>query len=232
MSQPKAMIAVFAYGGVNWLTQRSVIQELAYVQKHKLPGIRYVTCGLDAAIDRARGILITAFLEQTQDDVVLMIDHDISWMPGDCVGIINRAHELGCPVSGLVSKRRFSGGFGCSIPKEFGPHEIGSDVCVPVDQGGFVGGAFLAIPRICVKKMIAHHGVVKCRSGQELFYPLFMPNIGTLDTGEKMYLSEDWAFSFRAQEAGCPPHIDLKPQLMHTGDYSFSAYDGNEVSLS
>jgi hypothetical protein len=213
-------ICIFAYGGIHQATSMSWTSELAVKDRPKW--YRW-NAAEDAAIDRARGMVATRFLASVYD-VLVMIDHDISWQPGDALYIARAAYERRAIVGGLVSKRDFARGWGGRFSKaDNAAHEIGSDEIVDLGDDGYVGGAFIAIHRDVFDALSKTLPLVRTD-----FYPFFMPMLReNPETGEMEYLSEDWAFGTRAQAAGFKSYCAMKPQLIHFGEFPFTALGGN-----
>ena len=212
----KVTLAVLAYGNVFPGTVACAMREVA-------GGVWDVfLSNKDAAVDRARSKIATRALDEGFD-VCVMVDHDLTWEPGDLGHIAAKAHETGGIVGGLVSKRQFGQGFG----GRFGdgePHRLYSDDFVCLGPTGFVGGAFTAYHRSALERIQEHHKLPRTRDGM---VPFFLPTLvysNRLKAWE--YLSEDWSACWRAHEAGVPVHVAMRPRVVHHGLYGFTLHDG------
>lgn len=204
--------ALMQYGGVGSRTVLSMIEELSLgkvtwaISPH--PG--------DAAVDRARSVIATQFLEGSSN-VLVMVDHDIAWRRGDALFIAQKAMETKGIVGGLYSKRvpnkGFAGRFG-----DANKYDADAEL-VELGDNGMVGGGFMAIHRSVLEAVASKCKLPLVRSG---FVPFFLPVI--VDTGEPRleYLSEDWAICHRAREAGKKVYVTLKPKLAHIGDFPYT----------
>jgi len=216
-------LAPFAYGGLSYPTHESIVRELAQgggaswtLRPH--PG--------DAAIDRARSIVATSFV-LSEGEVLCMVDHDVSWRTGDLTLIAEIAQRERAMVAGMVSKRAIGLGFGGRFA-DGKPHEFGTDELVELPEGGYAGGAFVAIHRDVLLKVAEHHQLPMVRGN---FLPFFLPEVVFNDAkGVHEYLSEDYAFCRRVRAAGCRVLVSMKPLVIHHGPFGFSVIDHGAVA--
>lgn len=228
---PRIGLALFAYREVLPMTVRSLLRDLT---SH--PEIRFVWAGNDALIDRTRSTIATYFVDNSSFfnspgaplDVLVMVDHDVSWEEGDVQRIAQQAHETGWVVSGVYPKR----GFSTALPlrslsgSEF--FVLPSDKVIRCE---YVSAGFMAIPRNILKALIAppnYEGEVnypfvkRTISG---FFPFFLPRVVELPDGACEELSEDWSLCHRVRAAGYQVAADCLPRLKHTGPYPFRTID-------
>lgn len=209
-------VLILSYGGVESDTVSSLYRDLPLFKETVIMqgDLR------DAAVHRIRARSATQFME-TQSDVLVQIDHDIAWDIGDIEHLVKRARETHGVVAGLVSTKDFGKGVASRMPE--GRYEIGTNEMVPMPEGAYIGGAFIAYHRDAFMKVFEHHKLPVTLGG---YIPFFTPRI---IYNEKMEiheeLTEDWAFSLLAQEAGVPCHITMKPVLGHRGKCMFTAVD-------
>lgn len=211
-------LVVMAYGGLSSPTTKAMIAELSDSPVGWI--LKFAT--EDAAIDRARSTVATEFLDSPSgSDVLVMVDHDIEWAPGDLAHIAAKAAEHKAVVGGIVSKRLIGKGFG----GRFGDgkrHEFGTSELVELGEGGYVGGAFMAIHRYVLEVLSEVNP--KVRTG---FHPFFLPMVRFNERlGAHEYLSEDWAFCERAKRSGLKVYASLKPVTTHWGEYGYTALSG------
>ncbi len=235
--EPRIGLALFAYREVLPMTMRSLIRDLT---QH--PEIRFVWAGNDALIDRTRSTIATYFVDNNiffnspgaPLDVLVMIDHDVSWEEGDIQRIAQQAHERQAVVAGVYPKR----GFSTALPlRSLSGNEefvLPSDKLVECE---YVSAGFMAIPRPILKSLIntwsstnndeqlGEHNYPYLTRTISGFFPFFIPSIVRLPDGACEELSEDWSFDKRVRSAGYKVYADCLPRLKHTGPYPFRTID-------
>lgn len=219
----KAHLTLMAYGGLDNATVDAAVRELSRGESD----VHWVfkTHAGDAAVDRARSKVATEFI-RSDADVLVCVDHDIIWNPGDAAYIAKLAVSKNSVVGGLYSKRSLGSGFG----GRFGdgkPHEYGTEELVELGEDAYLGGGFVAIPKEVIVHMGAFHNLPMTRCG---FVPFYMP---MTKYNEKLevteYLSEDWAFVHRVRQSGHKVFCSMKPFLVHKGEYMFTVIGTNEM---
>lgn len=180
----------------------------------------------EALISRARSRAASRFLQAdaaTAGDVLLMVDHDIQWQPGDLAYLARRALERTAVVGGIYPKRAFRQGTAIRFATDGtadGTWTIGSDTLIPSE---YVGSGFLAIPRSALEVLSETLPWI-----EEGYWPFFLPETVELEVGGKRgweYLSEDWSFCRRVRAAGYGVFAACSPRLTHTGTYTFRMVD-------
>lgn len=170
----------------------------------------------DALISRMRSVAATQFLEQGAGDVMIMVDHDIGWEPGDLEHLTRVCLDQVGVVGGVFSKR----GFSLGVPIRFGnygAYTIPDDRIVECQS---VATGFMAVHRRVLEAMRPTlpqtvHG----------FWPFFETSTVTRPDGGLEYLSEDYAFCDKARRLGFRVWADLRPQLTHMGTHLFTVAD-------
>jgi len=204
-------LALFAYNAICPGTLDCLLRDLP-----ALPRLLYHRQSQDALISRSRSVAASDFL-RSPADVMLMIDHDISWQPGDLSRLIASVRQTTSVVSGIYPKRSFGNGVAVRFA-EPGRYTIGDDRLVP---GQYLSTGFFAVHRDVFEAMAP-----TLRLTTEGFWPFFMPMLSACPSGESPeYLSEDWAFCERARTLGFRLHVDLKPILSHSGAHAFRLID-------
>lgn len=229
---PSAMLIVFAYGNVLPETVKCIVQ-----QAKAWPDLGIETRHEDALIPRMRDRAASWFLEWTEAEVLIMLDHDIEWEPGDMEYIAQRCAETKGVVAGIYPKR----GMGQDPPvtpaldAPEGRYHFGDDVLLPALH---VPTGFLAIHRDVLLGLAKR--LPYTMSGCWPFFliglfpgqmpddhdecPFCMP----AEDGKFVhyeYLSEDYAFVRRVHEVGFPVYMALKPRLKHVGHYVYRMVD-------
>jgi len=138
-------LALFSYGGVYEGTVDCILGELHYASTNKI-NVTYHRISGDALISRSRSRALGKFMESKDLDVMVMIDHDISWRPGDAVHVAEQALKENALVGGLYCKRAFHKGWAS---------RVGAGQEVKFGQPGLLptpalATGFMAIPRTIV----------------------------------------------------------------------------------
>lgn len=250
MNQPRIQIALFCYAGLNEFTAESLLTEKDYA--HQIGAeFHYQRISNDALIPRSRSRGLSNFLNQTDLDVMVMIDHDIQWNRGDIFNIAHEALRTNALVGGLYSKRTHGGGWSSRITAE-GAFGFGVEGVLACD---YLATGFLAIPRavaLDIQQKLDIDGPLwqerlnqlQAENNQPLIRQHYDLSLGRIQeetaqyydffrcfrqpnaNGSYDFLSEDWAFSARAKYCGHPLYISTKPILVHYGDYGFTPTDG------
>jgi len=220
-------LQITPYGGVLGATVMSIVGEVAAANARGHTMIVLSTGG-DSLLPRRRSIILSQFMEGPTDAIVT-VDHDVSWVPGDAYKIAERAMELDAVVGGLYSKRQEGGGWASRfLPKATGSFKIPSDAMLDTL---YAGSGFMAISKTAVRKILEDpekHLLTRCWNGYyeywDLYHTMAVPH--TADPSKMEYLSEDWAFCFRARLAGVPILTDLRARIKHYGERFYTAADG------
>lgn len=201
---PTATLYVFAYNGVTAFTHLSVVNEMV-----RWGNLDHAVIGGDTLISRARSRAAGIFLKEGAGDVMLMVDHNVSWEPGSLSHIARKALEHRAVVGGVCPIGALGKGIGVRL-NEGEELEFGADRLI---QAVYVSGGFMAIPREVLEAITPTLPWI-----DEGYTPFFMPMV--VD-GE--YLSEDWALCERAREAGYDVLADMVPNLNHEGAWVVKA---------
>lgn len=147
----KVMLAVFTYSGVEEATYESVINEIRWGYANKVT-LYHLRVSGDALIARSRSRACGTFL-RSDCDVMVMIDHDIEWKPGQAYNLGKTAFETGQVVGGLYCKRAFSKGWASRIsPGHAEKVSIGGEESLI--ESDAVATGFMAIPRSALEMMV------------------------------------------------------------------------------
>lgn len=252
----RVVLGLFSYGGVCEATVDSVLGELGWCS-HNSKLVAYHRISGDALIERSRSRALGQFL-QTDADVMVMVDHDLQWRPGDLYHIAEQAYENSSLVGGLYCKRAMGRGWSSRVPLE-GAIEFGKPGLI---ETAALATGFLAIPRRVVEGMIEKLDTTKpfwqskmkeaISSGDtasicslqdmsiapiadgayrkvdfnyhDFFRCVRAPNASNPEIFQ--FLSEDWAFSVRANYCGFKSYLSTFPLLIHHGEYGFTVADG------
>ena len=221
LANPRASIWIPAYGGMRAGTVCCIVAELSLWGN----SIRFGAQDEDDHIGRTRCRATTGFLKAPDKtgDVLLMVDHDIQWQPGDLAHIARDAVRENAIVGGIYPKRAFGQG----IPyrwKGTGDYKIGDDKLVEAE---WVSSGFMAIPRKLLQSLVDTKKVEWICEGNDTkggYWSFFIPYIHATVHG-KEYLSEDWALCQTALDAGFKVMLSMKPRLDHEGWHKFWLVD-------
>lgn len=192
----------------------------------------------DALISRSRSVNLSRAV-RAESDVVVFVDHDIVWQPGDIAALVEKAHKERAIIGGLYACRGYRAGFSSRMAGQGISWHDGGD---KLHKAEYVATGFVAIPRRCAERILAictrpdappemeirecigvdrpeitFHDYFRCIS-----VPCTME--GYEDKWE--YLSEDFAFAARARFAEVPLFVWEKPSLRHFGKHGFRVDDG------
>lgn len=204
---PKATLCVFAYGGITASTHACVVRDI-----RRWPSLVHMTVGEEADIGRNRGRVATHFLDEGADrygDVLLMIDRDIIWEPGDLELIASACAERKGVVGGIYPFRSEKKG----VPFVFmnGTPETGRKLI----DAKYLSAGFMAAHRGTLEAIA--DDTPRTKNG---FIPFFLQSMV-----DGMYLSEDWAFCARVAATGDPVLAHCEPRLQHEGTYRYRLED-------
>jgi hypothetical protein len=196
----------------------------ALVPVLRQPGFMYVPQTGDALVERARSMSATWFLNHTDADVHLSIDSDITDFTVDAVKKVCEqamTHDIVC---GLYVTRS---GNARPYPTTFigadEDVEMGTDLdqLHPVDWGAT---GFMAVHRRVFEKLATGLPLLHKSNGQRAFYPFYQTMIAE-HNGEKILLSEDYAFCQRARDACFGVWWNPGVRLGHIGQYPYRMED-------
>lgn len=186
--------------------------------------IRYAPRFNDAAVDRARSQCATEFL-RSDADVLIQIDSDIVFNPEDAIRICEAAMERDVVGGVYVTRGKGKFAYPTSLVGNNRRVEYGND-STPV-KALYLAGGFHAVHRRVFERLAKdeeHMPLLNAYEENGQFYPFYIP---TWTNGPRglFYLSEDWALSHRAREAGFGVWIDPSIRLLHLGQHAYRLED-------
>ncbi len=181
----------------------------------------------DALISRVRSRSVSQWLQDTDEDVFLMIDDDIAFKREDAAKVVDLARRTRSIACG-------------AYPVRDGGH-LACRTLVPGEKVGFGDGmepmeirwaatGFMAAHRDVCEQIAATMPICQNSGGQD-FWPLFMPAILTGEDGVSVYLSEDYAFCERARELGFKVWLDPSVGLIHYGQTPYTVWKMPKAEL-
>ena len=188
----------------------------------RTPGVQYAPQTGDALIERARGISATHFLRESDADVHLSIDSDITgFTVEDTLKLCSLAMDYDIVAAAYVTR---------SADKAFPTAYYEQDVRVnhafdhtPVEIKWAATG-FLAVHRR-VFETLAKDLTLLHASEPWAFYNFYGPTEYQDDETEPILLSEDYAFCQRAKDAGFKVYLDPAVRIGHIGSYVYRLED-------
>lgn len=190
-------------------------------QARAWPKLEMVSAFGDALVCRMRDRAAAHFFAESDAEVMLMVDHDIMWEPGDLEHIAKECAKRKGIVAGIYPKRSM----GQDVPVRFAPGVqqkvwFGDNVCV---EATYVSTGFMAIHRDVFAALAEE---MPLTTGG--FWPWFTPTLAEHAAGVE-YLSEDWAFCARAAGKGFKIWAAMKPRLKHVGEWIYRMVDSNHM---
>lgn len=157
MSTPlEVNLVLFSYGGIGPKTHESIMLEIVHAARNGIK-LEYTGFTGSALICKARSQALSMFLrEEKRGNVCFMLDHDMSWTPGDICETARLAHENQAIVGAVYSKRVFGQGYACCNAKGDGVLQVGTEKA-GIAELGRIGTGFIAIPRGCAETIKAYH---------------------------------------------------------------------------
>lgn len=223
-------MCVAAYRSVQTTTAWQWSRDMAFIAaRHNVIMSMWAN---DALLERTRSVVLSRFLDDSQADVLVWVDADITWhgprppsgdgtvpgYDGDLIRLARSAYECEGIVGGLYPKRAFGEGF-ASVPTGRLTFATGTDELLDADR---IGTGFMAIHRNALQEISDRLPYVSDTNGT--WQPFCLCALGELD-GALRFLSEDWALIARARECGVPCKIDAMPVLGHEGEHLYTVND-------
>lgn len=217
----KPYVKVFGYGGLDPRVMHCLQKRLTgspYAWQVELqPG--------DGAVDRQRATATDEFLH-SGCNVMVQIDHDVTWGVGDLEYLAEQAYLREAVVGGCYGKRAYKQGWGCAF-QDGVRHEIGSDEIFELGENQYLAAGFMAV-HIQVFHDMMH--LDDCEINTAGWHPFYLPLQYKYDLDcPPVYLSEDYAFCYRARVAGRRVFCTMRPILGHWGTACFAPNEGNQV---
>jgi len=182
-------------------------------------------------VDAARSILLDLALRQTNAEVCVFIDSDVSFTRADYDLIVDGAIETE-GIVGAPYLMKFLDG----RQKSTATPILGAASRIDFYAAGkryparHLGMGFTAIHRSVLLRIASFHQIERCLFGESPArveaYPLFLPMVH-----EGQYQHEDIAFCIRAHQAGVPIFVDTRPTgIRHHGEHGYRLEDIGYVS--
>ncbi len=211
MSDPKIALAMIGWrsADIPFMYYRDKLRTVVDIE---IPGVG------DALVSRARAMVATKFMEQTDCDVLLSVDTDITEINGSPDSALQICQQAVCHdiVAGLyVSRGR---GERCKPTSVWAPGvEItfaNNPAPVPIM---WAAGGFVAIHRRVFERLA--QDLPLCHEQEPVLrhYPFYDPFAVENHLGQLIELSEDFALCERARSAGFGVWLNPAVRLEHWG---------------
>jgi hypothetical protein len=240
-TEVEVLIATPCYGG---LLYNSYLTSL--ISTMKLLSNCGIKCGVktianESLITRARNTIVSYFLTQEEYTHLLFIDADISWNPSAVLRLLGAKKPV---VSGIYPKKAYNWKKMenlVSVDKEWKEINISRSLDYAVNfndpkleitngrvEAKDVPTGFMLIERNTIEVLKEKFPELKYKNNlHNLIPPHHDPDTFWLffdcikDEETDVYLSEDYAFCRRVQQAGLSCWADLTIDLNHTGTHTF-----------
>lgn len=178
----------------------------------------------DALITRSRSIAVSSwYRNRPDDDVFLMIDDDVVFLPEHAEHVVKLARELRTIVCGAYPVKDGTH-FAC---RRFPGQEIEFGENTPPVEIVYPATGFMAVHRDVITAMVnaqtpeggPHFPL--CGDGEGAMWPFFDTFWLTGPDGKSEYLSEDYAFGEVARRLGFKTWLDTTVNLYHMGFYPY-----------
>jgi len=193
----------------------------AAIQREHNVQVRFRPHWNDALLCRARSVTATAFLLDTDFDVHVSIDGDIEFEPWHLAQIARQAVTYDM-VGGLyITRSRYE-------PRPTSIFDVGQTIVFGDDPTPqpvkWLASGFTATHRRVFERLA--QDLPLCHEDKDYrFYPFYQPYWVPGVTSKWIYLSEDYALSDRASQAGFAPHVAPNIRLRHLGLHGHSLED-------
>ena len=185
----------------------------------RYPGLLLMASSGDALITRGRAMIASHFIRNTDAQVLVTIDADIVFRPEDVLKIAQEAEHKDI-VTGMYicrSKETTKPASIIEAPITFRNDELPVEI-----RWGATG--FMAVNRRVFEFL--KDDLPLCHPNDFNFWPFYDPlYVDEADTGQTIYLSEDYAFCERARRAGFKVWVDPTVRLVHLGEYGYRLED-------
>jgi hypothetical protein len=181
----------------------------------------------DALISRVRSRAVSQWLQETDEDVFLMIDDDIAFKREDAAKVVDLARKTKSIACGAYSVKD-GGHLACRTLTPGERIRFGDDA-EPMEIKWAATG-FMAAHRDVIEAIADTMPICETSGGMD-FWPMFMPSILTGSDGRSVYLSEDYAFCERARELGFKVWMDPSVGLIHYGQAKYTIWNMKKAEL-
>ena len=233
----KVGLGLFAWGGIEPAAHDGIFAEFTHPANGDIHWAHRVVYD-DALIERSRSVHASTALRGGAD-VIVQLDHDIQWVPGDLAALARKAAAVNGIVAGLYACRSFRRGFSSRLAEQGVAWKNGGDA---LHKAEYVATGFFAISASALRRIIAcgqrpdappEMRISECigvdrpeNTFWDIFRCISVPctMAGYEDKAEA--LSEDWSACRRAAFAEVPIYVWEKPVLRHFGRHGFTVDDG------
>lgn len=233
----KVGFGLFGYGGLEPVVHDCVFAEFTNPDNSDIHWAHRLVYD-DALIERSRSVHMSSALKGGAD-VIVQVDHDIQWVPGDLGALARKANEVNGIVAGLYACRSFRRGFSSRLAEQGVAWKEGGDT---LHKAEYAATGFFAISARALRRLIVcgqrpdapeWAKISECvgvDKPENTFWDIFrcvsVPCTMAGYEDKQEMLSEDWSACRRAAFAEIPVYVWEKPTLRHWGKFPFSVDDG------
>lgn len=237
MNDVKLCIATPMYGGMAYSAYMKSLMNLFFVCGSKGIQTSYIDITNESLIPRARNVLATMFLKDSDYTHFMFIDADIEFNANDVISMIEADKDVIC---GVYPKKEMNWNFveqavKNGVSTENLQYFVGSsfvnlkegakqsfDEPVEITDGGT---GFMLIKRDILQKVADAAPTFWSPEGKE-YYAVFDTSFEEKIPGKNEYLSEDFHFCRLVTKAGGEIYAAPWVVLNHIGQYSYSGAFG------
>lgn len=163
----------------------------------------------DALIARSRSVITTTWWAETNDDVFLMVDDDVTFTPQDAERIVKLCRDGYDIICGAYPVHNGEHLAIKMIPGAHDSIEFGAGEPIEIR---YAATGFMAVHRKVIDALVPTLPMVQ----PWMFYPLFQAMIVEDEfSGDMLHVSEDWGFCEMARKLGFKVWLDPQAILEH-----------------
>ena len=226
-SNMKLFLALPVYGGYDPHFVTCLLQLVTH--QPRVADIIIRPCIGDSLVARARNRLCAEFLASDATHL-LFLDTDLIFSPEHVIKLIEHAKRGEPIVAGLYPKKQLELGWVCNVLDEIQePNEHG---LVAVK---YAGTGCLMFSREVLTKMSELNPEIEYDPDEGdspgVKWDFFATGVRAFE-GRRRYLSEDWMFCQRAQDAGFEVMMDTSVVLKHVGQFIYPVQDIEAMAVA
>ena len=241
MSETKLCIATPMYGGMVHAAYMRSLMNLFFLCASKGIQTSYIDITNESLIPRARNVLATMFLKESDFTHLMFIDADIQFDANDVIKMLEADKDVIC---GVYPKKEMNWNFieqavKNGVETQNLQYFVGSSF-VNVKEGAEQsitdpveitdgGTGFMLIKRDVLQKVVDDAPTFWSPEGKEYYAP-FDTSFEEKVPGKKEYLSEDFHFCRLVTKAGSSIYAAPWAVLNHIGQYTYSGAFGRTPS--
>lgn len=236
MHMTKVFLSTPCYGGLCLEQYASAVIKLQMLMIKEKIDLMIDTTENESLVHRARNVSVGRFMQKTDCEYLMFIDADVHFDPAAVVRLVRSGHDLSvaCYPKKVIMWDQAAAAVRNGDDRDMAM--LSSSLVVNIGaakrsiENGFVEildgpTGFMCIHRTVFEKLEEKFPELWCKNDHqnrdfEEYHACFDCMI---DPESKRYLSEDYAFCRRWQQAGGAIYADVNTKLGHVGNLPFSA---------